>query len=142
MMFLILSFIFNLQAETRVKSLRDSSSVEINKLLNEKKMALIFQKDCMACESQIKDLKCFDSKDIVLLGVNSSEKVLRQEVRSFRVPYSAYKADEEALKAMNITVDATPLIILLKQGHGSLYRGTRPCEEYKQLYNKKGTSRG
>jgi|FLYM01.1.fsa_nt_gi hypothetical protein len=101
--------------EVQLKSLTSAETVSLNELIqDEATLMVLFQRDCVACKKQIKDLDCFSDRKIVLLGSFSSEESLRKEYLKMRVKHPSYMIQPSDLKNIGVSEAMTPQLIDMK----------------------------
>lgn len=126
-----------LLSATHIKSLKDASTLEIQSLRTDPRVAIVFQPDCEVCRQQVKDLSCFKEQDkVVLLGAFSNEEALRKEYRKMKVSYPVYYASQDVHKVLKIRNTVTPQVLILAKSIVRLGDGYKECDSIKTAWKK------
>ncbi len=132
-LFFSLGLIFLVASPSYIKSLNNADTVALTDFFKTPKLALVFQADCSACQRQVHQLSCLESKyPVVLLGAFSGEKSLKAEYQKMKVSYPAYHVSSDIQSEMGISRAATPQILILSQKPKLLNIGLSSCEKLKK----------
>ncbi len=130
---IISSLVFFSTCSVNALSLRSLIDASVVNFYNMKGVSVIilFQKDCIACKKQVRDLSCLDKKtNIFLVGTFSQDSDLRTEYKSFNSNYPGLYGDSDFLSKFSITKKITPQILVLNNNLKSKHiMGRRPCSE-------------
>jgi len=126
-----------LLAATHIKKLNNSQTVSLHEITGSQNLAIVFQQNCVACQKQVKDLKCLEGDyNIILLGAFSSEKALRTEYLKMKVSYPAYYASEDILKTLGVHQVITPQILGFSEELTTVFTGYRNCRDLHRMLQK------
>ncbi len=113
-----------------LRSLTDASVTD-NIKFKGVSVAVVFQKDCSACQKQVQDLSCLNAKaNLFLVGAFSSEEDLRLEYKIFNTKLPSFYGDQDFLKKFKVTEPVTPQILILNENKKVMHiLGKTPCSK-------------
>lgn len=121
----------------KLLSLKDFSTQRVQVNPQGPRVMVVFQKDCLPCKQQIKDLRCIDGiAKVLLIGLFSTETELREEYRNLNTPHPGLYGDLEFIKRFNIRSPLTPQIILSKGKKHRVIPGKISCSKIKHIIEK------
>gem|GEM_PF-3139778 len=123
----------------RLRSLQDSSSVNLRSLKKEQnRVFIVFQKQCSACRKQVKELTCLKKvADVVLVGAFSTEAELRKEYKAFSTEIVGLYGDKDFKKRFDLNIEATPQIIVQVGQKSFKVLGLKTCVQIARFIKSK-----